>query len=187
MTKIVIGGQSRKVGKTAVGACLIRAFPQYSWTAAKISSHRSSAPEGACVIRAEINRSGKSDTSRYLAAGAARSFWIQVRDGGWENAFPHICQILGSDGNVLIESNGILRYMRPDMCLVVLHYDVADVKESLGEALSHADALLGVGSGVETPAWRDLADRFAPGVPLFRTSDPSSIPPELLEFVKARL
>ena len=40
MPIIVVGGHARNVGKTSVVAGLISAFPQYSWTAIKISSHQ---------------------------------------------------------------------------------------------------------------------------------------------------
>jgi hypothetical protein len=88
MTTVVVGGQSRSVGKTCVAAGLIHAFNQYPWTAIKISSHRhknipdsrNEGVEGICDIYEEINREGPSDTSRYLAAGASRALWVRVKD-----------------------------------------------------------------------------------------------------------
>jgi hypothetical protein len=40
MATVVVGGHSRNIGKTSVMAGLIRALPEYHWTAFKITQSR---------------------------------------------------------------------------------------------------------------------------------------------------
>ena len=82
MSTVVIGGHSRSVGKTSVVAGLIAALPAYNWTALKITQygHNVCSANGApcdcatadhsVAISEEKDRSGDSDTSRFLVAGA---------------------------------------------------------------------------------------------------------------------
>ena len=85
MAIIVIGGHSRSVGKTSVVAGLIAALPEFDWTAVKITQYGHgvcSANGEACdcatgdhswAISEERDRSGDSDTSRFLVAGAVHA------------------------------------------------------------------------------------------------------------------
>jgi hypothetical protein len=189
MTTIVIGGHSRKVGKTSVTAGLIRAFSQYRWTALKISSHWHDVPpnEDICVILEEHVSGEQSDTARFLAAGAARSFWIRVRDDQAGTAMPKLLPILQSSPFVIIESNCILRHIQTDLYIMVLRYDVDDFKESARETLSRANAVVAIDRDIARPAWADFAREKLAGIPLFVSSDPLIIPSGLLDLVSSRL
>src|SRR5271166_3916137 len=93
MAIVVIGGHSRSVGKTSVVAGLIAALPELCWTSVKITQygHGICSADGApcdCAtddhswaITEERDRSGESDSSRFLVAGAARSLWVRTRQG----------------------------------------------------------------------------------------------------------
>ncbi len=189
MTTIVIGGHSRKVGKTAVAASLIRAFDGYRWTAAKISTHWHEAPPAgvSCVIHEEMTGGDQSDSARFLAAGAARSFWIRIQEEQLEQSLPSLQPILKSSRFVIIESNCILRLIQPELFILVLRSDVSDFKESARETLRQANAILMITSGHSTPAWQESVQSNSAGIPLFSTDDPSRLPPEFLDFVKSRI
>ncbi|HEX9111519.1 MAG TPA: hypothetical protein VF845_08570, partial [Terriglobales bacterium] len=85
MSLVVIGGHSRSVGKTSVVAGLICALADRHWTAVKITQYGHgicSANGESCdcatadhswAVSEEKDRSGESDTSRFLVAGAAHS------------------------------------------------------------------------------------------------------------------
>jgi len=89
MAIIIIGGHSRSVGKTSVVAGLIAALPEYNWTAFKITQYghgvcsangepcHCATDDHSWAISEEQDRSGKSDTSRFLAAGAVRAWWAR--------------------------------------------------------------------------------------------------------------
>src|SRR5574340_807851 len=125
MPTLVIGGHSRSVGKTSVVAGLISALPEFHWTALKTTQYGHgicSANGEACdcatadhswAVSEERDRSGGSDTSRFLAAGAAHAWWVRVQQGHLAEAMPRIRQILAGAENIIIESNSILRFLRP--------------------------------------------------------------------------
>src|ERR1019366_4686167 len=100
MSIIVIGGHTRSVGKTRVGARLIAPLPTHHWTAIKLTEHQHgvrSAHGETCdcatadhswAISEEKDRSGESDTSRFLVAGAEHSWWVRTDPGHLEEAMP---------------------------------------------------------------------------------------------------
>ena len=192
MTTVVVGGHSRKVGKTSVAAGLIRAFPGYPWTAIKISSHWHAGSPGneICDIHEESSRAGDSDSSQYLTSGAARSYYIRVREGHAAEAIERLRPVLQSSPFLIIESNCILRHLQPDLYVMVLRWEVDDFKESARETLSRADALVVVRRDTEMqdlPPWSDFVREKAPGIPTFTTPDPRLIPPGLKEFMGTKL
>src|ERR1022692_2050734 len=102
---IVVGGHSRNIGKTSVVAGLIQALPQWDWTAMKITQFGHGicsasgtgcdcclAPEHPYAI-AEERHPGHSDTGRFLAAGARRSYWVRTATGQLENALPAVREV----------------------------------------------------------------------------------------------
>src|SRR5437667_5001112 len=102
MAIIVIGGQSRDVGKTSVVAGLLAALPSYNWTAFKITQfghgrcslngkpcHCASA-DHTWAISEEKDTTGASDSSRFFVAGARRSFWVRTEQGRLAEAMPAI-------------------------------------------------------------------------------------------------
>src|SRR5436305_739411 len=154
MPLIIIGGHSRSVGKTSVVAGLIAALPEFHWTALKITQYGHgvcSADGQACdcatgdhswAITEEKNRSGDSDTSRFLAAGAARVWWVRTEQGRLAEAMPSLREKLKAAKNVIIESNSVLKFIRPDLYLTVLDPSTADFKTSAREFLDLASAAI---------------------------------------------
>ncbi len=188
MTTVIVGGHSRKVGKTSVAAGLIAAFPQYPWTAIKISHwHGDYSAADIYDIHEERDRAGNSDTSRFLAAGASRSLWVRVRENGLEAAMKKLQPILESSPFLIIESNSILRYIQPDIYVLVLRYDVEEFKDSARDTLGRAHALVAVNYNSASPAWKGVPPEALAGIPLFSTEDPARIPAGLLDLVRSHL
>jgi hypothetical protein len=199
MALIVIGGHSRSVGKTSVLAGLIAALPEYNWTALKITQygHGVCSKDGKpchCAtddhswgITEEKDRSGASDTSRFLVAGAARAWWVRTEQGRLAEAMPEVRRLLAEAENGILESNSILKFLRPDLYLSVLDPATADFKKSAQEFLDQADAvILHEGEG-RKPAWREISLKPVAGRPLFRICPPPYITSEIVEFVRGRL
>src|SRR5437773_5590149 len=125
MAIIVIGGHSRNVGKTSVVAGLIAALRGANWTAFKITQFghgRCSlngepcecAPSDRCWgMTEERDNSGDSDSSRFLVAGAQRTFWVRTEQGRLLEAMPAIQRKLAEAENAIIESNSILQFIQP--------------------------------------------------------------------------
>jgi hypothetical protein len=199
MSIVVIGGHTRKVGKTSVVAGLIGALPTFHWTAFKITEHRHgvcSANGEACdcatadhswTISEETDRSGKSDTSRFLVAGAEHSWWIRTNPGHLEEAVPRIREIIASTQYAIIESNSILRFIKPDLYLTVLDPQIPDFKASAQTFLGRADAvLLHSAENSEGPAWKHVSLKPIT-CPIFAIQPPTYVTPEVVEFVRIRL
>ena len=189
MTVIVVGGHSRNTGKTTVVSGLIRAFPRCRWTAIKISSHwhTDSPTRHPFDIREENDRSGHSDTSRFLAAGASRSLWVRVKENHFEAVMRKLQPIIQSSPFVIIESNRILKYIRPDLFIFVLRRDVEDFKDSAREAIGKAQAVILTDYGSSPPAGEDLPQIVPRNIPLFSTTDSRIIPVTFVDFIQSRL
>jgi hypothetical protein len=197
MATIVVGGHSRSVGKTSVVAGLIAALPEMRWTAVKITQfgHGMCSVNGeACgcaidqhtwSISEEHDRSGQSDTSRFLLAGACRTLWVRTKQGMLAEAMPDLRRALAGAEHVIIESNSVMRFLRPDLYLTVLDPATADFKSSAREFLDRADAvLLHQRSGQE---WTDVSLRPLAGRPVFAMVAPQYVTPALAAFVRTKV
>ena len=188
MTTVVVGGHSRKVGKTSVAAGLIAAFPHCPWTAIKISHwHGDYSAADIYDIYEECDHTRDSDTSRFLAAGASRSLWVRVRENGLEAAVKKLQPTFESSPFLIIESNSILQYIQPDIYVLVLRYDVEEFKGSARNTLSRAHAIVAVNYSSAAPPWKGIPPEALAGIPLFPTEDPARIPVGLLALVRSRL
>src|SRR5207253_9612578 len=94
------------------------------------------------AISEEKDRSGESDTSRFLVAGAVRAWWVRTEQGRLAEAMPKVRQTIASAENVILESNSILKFLRPDLYLTVLDPSTADFKTSAQEFLDRAAAII---------------------------------------------
>jgi hypothetical protein len=188
MTTIIVGGHSRKVGKTAITAALIAAFLDYPWTAIKISTHcHGGLPhDNGCSIYEEHSREGLTDSSRFLAAGAARTFWVRIQENQMEAAMSQLAPVLQSSPFLIIESNNILQYVPKDILIMVLKYDVADFKESARKILPKANAIVAINRNNSSRGWEGVPE-MPFGIPVFDTPDPCILPPGLMELVRSHL
>jgi hypothetical protein len=194
---VVVGGHSRSVGKTSVVAGLISALPEFDWTAVKITQYGHgvcSANGAACdcatgdhswAISEERDRSGESDTSRFLVAGARRALWVRTEQGRLAEAMPTLRQRIGDASNVIVESNSVLKFVRPDLYLTVLDPATADFKTSAREFLDRASAVILHTQG-ET-AWQGVSLKPLAERPLFHITPPPYVTAEIAEFVRSKL
>ncbi len=95
--------------------------------------------------------------------------------------------ILRSDPFVIIESNAILRFITPDICIFVLRYDIEEFKDSAQEMLGQADAAVALGRGSYSPPWESIANEALVRVPLFAIEDPQAMPRGFIEWMGAQL
>jgi hypothetical protein len=199
MRMVVVGGNSRSVGKTSVAAGLIRALAGYKWTAVKLTQygHGICATDGkecGCApeehpwaVTEETDPGGGSDTSRFLAAGARRALWVRVRMGMLEAVLPALGQAIANDDAVIVESNSILEYYEPAVYLMVLDDTRQDFKESARRFLPRADGIVWLGSLPAQPAWKDIRPEVIRSKPIFSISAAEYVTPEMVAFVERRL
>jgi hypothetical protein len=151
---IVVGGQCRKVGKTALVIDLIRALDDFEWTAVKITPHAESTcpvngPNCACgpdehtfAIRQERDLTGNADTSRFLSAGASRAIWLEAKEGRIADGLASLAAALKHARQVIIESNAIVQFWRSDLFLMVVDLREPDIKPSARNAIALVDAFV---------------------------------------------
>jgi hypothetical protein len=86
----------------------------------------------------------------------------------------------------MIESNSIMKFLRPDIYLTVLDPRTADFKQSALEFLDRADAIL-MHEGADLPAWDRVSLKLLEGKPVFQVHPPEYVSTELVSFVRERL
>jgi hypothetical protein len=158
---IAVGSHSRKAGKTSLVCALIRAFPEARWTAVKISGHEHGAGE-AYTLTEESDAAGPHDTSRYLRAGAARSYLLRSTPGRLAEAIPALRAVLEAGENTILESSRVVEFIQPDLFLFVLHESAPQFKETARAYLPRADRVVVI-------------------------SETEQMPPEVVELVRERL
>jgi molybdopterin-guanine dinucleotide biosynthesis protein len=199
MAIVVVGGSTRNIGKTSVVAGLIRALPERRWTAFKITQfgHGVCSANGEpcdCVtadhtiaVSEERDRASGTDSARYLEAGAVRSFWVRTRQGQLAEAMPRIRKELAGVENAIVESNSILRFLRPDLYLSVLDPKTADFKDSARLFLDRADAVLLPEGELGRPEWSGVSLKLLAGIPRLAMQPPIYVTTEIVTFVREYL
>jgi hypothetical protein len=181
---IVIGGHTRSIGKTQLVCDVISAFPQTHWIAGKITQyghgicaqngdHCDCAPaEHVCAISWETQSGSGTDSARFLAAGAQRSFWLRTKQGFLAEGLPLLRTALQETRPsaetdpppLIVESNSLLQYLRPSLYIAVLDPAKEDFKDSARAAIDRADALVFRCSSEPlqpaTPAWTHFPARL---------------------------
>jgi hypothetical protein len=97
---VVVGGHTRSIGKTQLVCDVIRAFPRTEWMAGKITQYGHGvcaqngencdcAPtEHVCALDWETRSDTGTDSSRFLEAGATKSFWLRTKQGYLAEGLP---------------------------------------------------------------------------------------------------
>jgi len=199
MNLLLIGGHTRNIGKTALVVDIIRAFPQAGWTAVKITQYG----HGVCSINGEAcgcapnqhtfsldeetSRENKTDTSRFLVAGALCALWLRTKQGYLAEALPMLRDAVNEAGNVIIESNSLMNFVRPRLYVVVMEPARTDFKESARLHLPRADALVLRSEGKEQA---DLAtgtsSQIAEDCPVFHQPLGTPLPEGFCNFMRER-
>jgi hypothetical protein len=180
---VVIGGHTRNIGKTSVVCGVIRALSDWNWTAIKITQYGHgicsrdgevcdcSDPAHPIAVSQENGSSPSTDSGRFLASGATRSFWVRTPAGELNEAMPRIRRILAESDHTIIESNSILRLLKPDLCAMVLDGSVGDFKPSSLRFLDRANALVITSDAHLT--WPEVPPALLRNKPRFLSPPPS--------------
>lgn len=181
---IVIGGHTRSIGKTQLVCDVIAAFPNANWIAGKITQYGHGvcaqngencdcAPtEHVCALDWEIHSDTGTDSARFLAAGARRSFWLRTKQGYLAEGLPLLRAAVkeartisyGELPTLILESNSLLQFLKPSLYFAVIDPSKEDFKDSARTALDRADALVlrssPDGSSAAAPSWAKLPSRL---------------------------
>jgi hypothetical protein len=166
---IVVGGHTRSIGKTQLVCDVIHAFPEENWIAGKITQYGHGvcakngencgcAPdEHSYAISWEKNGETGTDSSRFLAAGAQRSFWLRTKQGFLAEGLPLLREALAElpysntteSPTLILESNSVLQFMQPSLFFAVIDPSREDFKDSARIVLDRADALVLRSGGID--------------------------------------
>jgi len=196
---VVVGGHSRNIGKTSVVAGLIRKLRDRHWTAVKITqyghgicAHKNQAcgceaePDHPFALSEEYEP-GPTDSGRFLAAGAERSFWLRTPAGELARAAGTLRKILDQSENVIVESNSVVELVQPDVFLMLLDFSCQDFKASSMRLLDRADAFVVIDRGINAPLWEDVSRGLWDRKPQFLVKPPRYVTAAVSDFVKSRL
>jgi hypothetical protein len=167
---VVVGGHSRRVGKTGFIERFLRARADERWVAVKISSHRHAADDG--PLRDIVETSTPTlatQTGRFLLAGAQRALLVRAAD----DSLPSVRTLidgLRAEANVIVESNRVVRQVTPDLVVFVVDPLNDDWKASSADCLARADAIV-CDRAANTPRVAEAARQLASERPLFMTAD----------------
>jgi hypothetical protein len=207
---IVVGGHTRSIGKTQLVCDIIRAFPRTDWTAGKITQYGHGvcaqngencdcAPtEHVCALDWEMRSDTGTDSSRFLEAGAKRSFWLRTKQGYLAEGLPLFRKALDEatqdeTGNsaLIIESNSLMQFLKPSLYFAVVDPLKEDFKESAQTALDRAHALVmrgDVGSDAPpAPLWMRLPAQLMREKPSVLQREGEPLPEPLWELVHRML
>ena len=193
---IVVGGHSRNIGKTSVVCGIISSLADRRWTAIKVTqyghgvcSHEGEPCECAdpihpVAVSRETGAHPGTDSGRFLEAGAEESYWVRTAAGNLGEAMPRLRAMLRSGGNVILESNSILQFAKPDVCLMVVDGSVMDFKKSSLRFLDRASAIVDT-SGAPF-AWPNVSPTLLASRRVIRAAAPEYRSTELTEFIESR-
>jgi hypothetical protein len=217
---VVVGGHTRTIGKTQLVCDIIAAFPKTRWIAGKITQYGHGvcaqnghdcdcAPdEHLCAISWEESANTGTDSSRFLAAGAQRSFWLRTKQGFLAEGLPILRQAISEvsasvsttdtidseDGDtpvaLIVESNSLMQFVKPTLFFAVLDPAKEDFKDSARAALHQADALVIRGEGISSsgePVWMRLPTKLLREKPSVRQPKGGPLPAPLAVLVKRAL
>jgi hypothetical protein len=119
-------------------------------------------------------------------AGAARSIWVRTRQGRLNEAIQDIERKIAGAENVIMESNSIMRFLKPDLYLTVLEPANKDFKVSANEFLEKADAVI-LHQSHGDPAWEMVSLERVAAKPIFTIEPPPYVTSGIAEFVRERL
>jgi hypothetical protein len=208
---IVIGGHTRSIGKTQLVCDVIAAFPGANWIAGKITQYGHGvcaqngencdcAPtEHVCALDWEMHDDTGTDSARFLAAGAGRSFWLRTKQGFLAEGLPLLRAAVkeaqstsyGELPTLILESNSLLQFLRPSLYFAVVDPSKEDFKDSARAALDRADALVLRGSttafSAAAPGWTQLPSRLLREKPSVSQQEGEPLPQPLRVLVQRAL
>jgi len=208
---IVVGGHTRSIGKTQLVCDVISAFRPANWIAGKITQYGHGvcaqngencdcAPdEHVCAINWEVQADTGTDSARFLAAGARRSFWLRTKQGFLAEGLPLLRAALqetladakGDLPPLIVESNSLLQFLRPSLYFSVVDPAKEDFKDSARVALDRADALVlrGLSDSFPSmePGWMKLPSRLLREKPSVSQGEGEPLPEPLRVLVHRML
>jgi molybdenum cofactor guanylyltransferase len=152
---LLIGAAGRNAGKTEFACNLIRRFsadgPIVAAKVTTVSTRDGTCPRGGkgcgvcsslegeyCITR-ETDATTAKDTSRLLAAGASRVYWLRVMKPHLAEGLEALLDEIGRDTTIICESNSLREVVHPGLFLMVREKGQAGYKGSAASVRDRVD------------------------------------------------
>lgn len=156
---ILIGSSGRNSGKTEFACRLIsqhaHEFPVYAVKVKRVCLDKDQCdqkcsdcrigdvpPEGFEISEESCSLNNK-DTSRMLAAGAHKVFFLKSTSENLQQGFEKLMNQIPENVPVICESNGLRHIFEPGLYIVIQNNDSDSIKESYSSTLHHANRIIG--------------------------------------------
>ena len=155
---LMIGSAGRNAGKTVLACAAIKKFcKSTNITGIKVTTIK--AKDGTCprggrgcgvcssldgnfCITEELKRNSSKDTSRLLAAGASRVFWLRVMRSHLKQGLNALLSIIGPDAVSICESNSLRHVVEPGLFLMVTAPNLKKWKASAQDVRRYVDKVV---------------------------------------------
>ena len=184
---LMIGSTGPNVGKTELACTIIKRFSKdKKITGIKVTTIKQkngqcprggqgcgvcTSLEGDFDITQETDSTSGKDTSRLLAAGAEKVFWLRVMKTSLKQALAVLLDVVGPDSVLVCESNSLRHVAEPGLFIMVRKPDEKAVKDSAQKVIKLADEIIAPdrrGFGVDLDRiklvdgkWRIMSDATA--------------------------
>ncbi len=125
---LLIAGTGRNSGKTTLACSIIKKFgDSYPIIAVKIAPHfhenvqemKTIFTGESLFLAEEIDHTKPKDSSRMLAAGARKSFFVMVRDEQLQEAWNQVLSLIDIHDLIVCESGGLRNLITPGLFLMM--------------------------------------------------------------------
>ncbi|MEW6569807.1 MAG: hypothetical protein AB1390_01330 [Nitrospirota bacterium] len=132
-----IGGAHSGVGKTSLASLILKRLK--GWGAIKYTN----TPLYCSIIDdIEILSEPGKDTKRLLDAGAEKVLWVQSPSSELGDVLPRAIEILSHLKGIMVEGNGAVEALKPDIVIFVCGTKNEEFKKSAENLLNMADVVL---------------------------------------------
>jgi len=155
---LMIGSAGSNVGKTELACTILGKFGNnHNIVGIKVTTIKDkdgqcprggkgcgvcSSLEGNFCITEETNRTSGKDTSRLLAAGAGRVFWIRVLKEHLVEGITALLEAIDPEAVSICESNSLRQIVEPGLFLMVRKKDSNAWKSSARDVIKYADRIV---------------------------------------------
>ena len=155
---ILLGAAGRNSGKTLLACKLIERYSeQFPIIAVKVTTiHRKgetcprggegcgtcASLQGAYCVTEETSRDLKKDTSRLLASGAERVYWLRAVKDHLKEGLEALIRLIPEEIALVCESNSLRSVVEPGVFLIVKARNQDELKPSARRVLKSADRVV---------------------------------------------
>jgi hypothetical protein len=154
---LLIAGTGRNSGKTNLACRILEKFREnLSIYALKISPHlhrETPSPDvlihkPTYMLYEESDVNPEKDSARMLAAGAEKSYYMEVRDDHLNEAVQAFFELLPASVPLIVESPALIRHLTPGLFIVVDNPHTTNKKKEILDLANSADWFIKNGSEV---------------------------------------